>query len=193
MNQEVASRSLAGLDSTAALASRVGEQALLEQVLAIDGSAARVADAMVAAVVPVPVLLGNVCKALNCRFTLGGDALPPSYVMAPGGMLSCVAVLAQETAHRLLDADLACSLRRDERSLFGVQAVVPPVTGNLADIVRGLVFIHSARTLYGLRRDALIDVTEVLKMFEGEFKEMLARPSFDESGDFSWPLPLRPL
>jgi len=151
-----------------------------------------VAHAMPISVVPIPALLCNVCEILNVRFTFNADAVPTSWVMGTAAMLPCVARTAQDTAWHLLDADLGCSLRRDEGALFGLRAAVPPVTGNLADIVRGLMFIHSARTLYGLRRDAVIDVTQVFNMFEREFRPYLDRLGADETGGIVWPRPSRP-
>lgn len=166
------------------------EQEVLE--LAMGASMGRIGKAIPGRVVPVSTLLGNVCRVFNCGFTLGADQVPASYVMAPSGMLSCVAWCARETAQRLLGVDIGCTLRRDESALFGLRATVPPVTGNLADIVRGLVFLHSARSLFGLRQDGVIDVTQVLRMYEGEFKQILSRAEFNESGEAAWPQAFRP-
>lgn len=168
------------------------ERRLSERVQAMTAAAARVTRALAVPVVPVSALLTNIYTLYNNRFTFNGDVVPVSYVMGTTGMLPCVAWGAQDAGHRLLGADLACSLRRDERALFGLRAVVPPVTGNLADIIRGLFFMHAARMLFGLRRDAEIEVSQVYEMFEHEFKDILAQAVFGDSGEIAWPQPSRP-
>lgn len=153
----------------------------------------RVAQAIPSTVVvPVPTLLSNVCRIIGARFTLYGEPVPASYVMSPVGMLPCVALVAQESARRLLDADLGCSLRRDERGTFGLRAVVPAVTGNLADIVRALVFMRCATAVFGLRRNANIDATQIHAAFEGQFRAILQRSNAEHPGEIAWPQPFRP-
>ena len=168
-----------------------GERELLDMAMALRTSASRVTEVpFAAAVVPMSVLLSNMCTLSRYRFTFNSDPVPASYVMGPTGMLSCIAWSAQETGLRLLDADLACTLRRDERALFGLRAVVPPVTGNLADIVRGLVFMHSARTLFPLRGQEPVEIAQVFEAYEHAFRDVLAQPVV-ESGEIAWPQPFR--
>lgn len=153
--------------------------------------ASALAVAMPAAVVAVPRLLCNVCDVFNARFTLGDDVVPASWVMGPAGMLPCAAAAAEDAAHRLFGISLGVSLRRDAQALFGLRVGVAPVTGNLADIVRALFFIRSTQDLYGLRRDAVLDVTEVIEIYKAHFDSILSRADTEGTGDLSWPPPSR--
>lgn len=177
------SPSLGGEQALSAL--KLDETPLLQRMPHLLEIAAAGALASPAVVVAMPRLLANVCGALNVRFTLGGDAVPPSWVMGSTGLLPCVTVAAEDAAHRLFGISLGATLRPSEQALFGVRAAVPPVTGNLADIVRALFFMRAAQTLFGLRSHADIDVAEVVETFRPYFKQILDRVEPQE-GELSW-------
>lgn len=164
---------------------KLREASLLQRMPHLLELASAAADESPAAVMAMSRLLANVCGVLNVRFALSSDAVPTSWVMGATALLPCVAVAAEDAAHRLFGISLGVSLRPSEQALFGVRAAVPPVTGNLADIVRALFFMRSAQVLFGLRRDADIDVAEVVATFRPYFKQILDRVEPQE-GELPW-------
>lgn len=138
-------------------------------------------------VMAVDRLLATHCELIDCAFSFDGEKTPARSIMSPVVFLPVLALRVQEAGFRLLGADMGCVLRADKDSMFGARAVIPPVTGHIVDVIRGLFFQHYAAETFGLRKQALIEVAPLRDMLSSVFDEF----ETNSEGEFKWPQPSR--
>lgn len=135
-------------------------------------------------------VLDGLCRSLNAKFMVGGVEVPNLDVLSPLGLLPAVAGLAQDAGRHLLGADFGCELRRigaDEPSMLGARCVIPPMTGHIADLTRTLFIVHYATEVFGLRKDAVIEVLPLQESLWPVFAAHVDAHAQDVKGAVPWP------
>jgi hypothetical protein len=113
--------------------------------------------------VPVPMdqLLARCLWLDGYRFFHEGDEVPGQIVVSNTCLMPWLALKAQEMAHQLLNIDFGCHFQADENTALGVFVKPLYVTANLADMMRGLFFMHALKSLFPNESDREIDLGEL--------------------------------
>ena len=69
--------------------------------------------------------------------------------------------------------------------------MIPPVTGHIVDLVRGLFFQHYATETFGIRPQARIEVGPMCDMLRFNFDALLRSERVSPQGEIVWPQPSR--
>lgn len=144
---------------------------------------------MMQTAIPVESYLASLCRLENCTFTLNGEEIPVEVIMGPSMALPFLALYVEQAGSRLLDIDFGCKFRVDPRAALGAVAIVPGVSGNIADLMRGLFFSHYATESFGIRSDAIIEVGSMMEMLRENFSDLLISRARDEVAGVAAPQP----
>ncbi len=136
------------------------------------------------AAVPLSKVLAAFAEFYRCKFSYLGNPIGSDVIFAGEMLLPAVIWESQIKGHQLLQADLGCRLRLDSASLFGVCAIVPFVTGHMADIVRALLCLHTTRNLFLIAPDASVEISMIVDTYKRHFEGLLEHT---KDGEIQWP------
>lgn len=147
--------------------------------LEVAGEAIRAAASHAGApVISAPALLAAMCDSVDFRFLVDGEPAPAIAVLSDEVLFPAVAWVAHENGRELMQADLGYRFAADPAAALGVRVEGPPVTCHTADLYRALFLLDACTTLFGVRRQADIEITTVApQLREHLFARLLAAPS----------------
>ncbi len=121
-------------------------------------------------------MLASHVRNLGCEFLVNGTPHPPVAILAEDAFLPIVAVLADIEFRALLGLAPGVVFKSTEDSLFGASVKVDDLTPDMLSVFRGLIYIDTARRVFGLEKGRQI---ECAPLFETYKSGLMARIPVD--------------